>query len=97
MVLLGYLDTLYLQNLSGIEVDVTEVRGSVWVDKCTECTFTGRMHQLRIHETHETTFIVHVTSKPIIERCTALSFGCFPFEVFYVLITAKGVNFWNDV
>jgi hypothetical protein len=33
------------------------------------------MHQLRIHGTNNTQFIVYVTSKPIIEKCTGLLFS----------------------
>jgi hypothetical protein len=61
--------------LTGVIVDLGDVRGSVWVDKSSDCIFRGFMHQLRIHETHETEFIVYVTSKPIIEKSTALKFG----------------------
>lgn len=40
----GSLDTLYLHSLVGMTVDMGDVRGSVWVDKCVNCHFKGKMH-----------------------------------------------------
>lgn len=65
---------LHISNLSGCEVCVAPVNGSIWVDKCRECTLTLAGHQIRIHETHDSTFCVVARSDPIIEDCTGLTF-----------------------
>ncbi|CAD8077048.1 unnamed protein product [Paramecium primaurelia] len=71
----GSLDTFYLHNLKNLKVKFGDVKGSVWVDKCQNCEFQGSMHQLRIHDTVDCAFIIYVTSNPIIERCSKLSFS----------------------
>ncbi|CAD8085507.1 unnamed protein product [Paramecium sonneborni] len=70
----GSLDTFYLHSLKNVKVKFGDVKGSVWVDKCEGCEFQGSMHQLRIHDTIDCSFIIYVTSNPIIERCSKLSF-----------------------
>lgn len=65
---------LHISDLTGCTVSVAPVNGSVWVDKCRNCTFTLAGHQIRIHETHGSTFKVIAKSDPIIEDCTGLTF-----------------------
>lgn len=66
---------LHISNLSECNVVVSPTNGSVWVDKCRGCDFTLGGHQVRIHETHDTTFRVIARSDPIIEDCTGLVFS----------------------
>lgn len=65
---------LHISNLSGCTVYVAPVNGSIWVEKCRNCTLSLSGHQIRIHETHDSTFKVIARSDPIIEDCTGLTF-----------------------
>lgn len=75
--LLGSLQTLRLSNLRQCTVRCGPTARSVMMDKCVDCTIHVASHQIRIHESHGTTFYLLCRSRPIIEDCTNVQFGCY--------------------
>jgi len=49
--------------------------GSVFVDDCQKSVIVVACHQLRVHRTSDTGFYLHVTSRAIIEDCSAVQFA----------------------
>jgi Tubulin binding cofactor C len=66
------LDALRLRGLSHCTVYCGPVRGSVYVEDCSDCTVVVACRQLRIHTTYRTDMYVHTLSGPIIEDCNAI-------------------------
>jgi Tubulin binding cofactor C len=66
------LDALRLRGLSHCTVYCGPVRGSVYVEDCSDCTIVVACRQLRIHTTYRTDMYVHTLSGPIIEDCNAI-------------------------
>ncbi|OCF54713.1 hypothetical protein L486_07847 [Kwoniella mangroviensis CBS 10435] len=56
----------------GGSILLNEVRGSLLVLGC---------QQFRIHSSSDTTILLHVDSLPVIEHCTKLKFGSYPYEL----------------
>jgi len=55
--------------------------GSVLLHNCTGCVFMLAAHQIRIHDSNQCTYYLHVRTQPIIEGCTAVSFA--PYGLTY--------------
>jgi hypothetical protein len=97
------LDALRLKGLQRCHVYVGPVRGSVYVDRCSGCTFAVPCRQLRIHDTTGTDFYVRTASGPIIEGCHAVRFAeyCLSYanldEQMEEAQLAAMPNAWSDV
>lgn len=63
-------NTLRLQNLKGCNILAMPVSTSVFVEYCENCTFAVACQQLRVHNTKNCIFYLHVTSRGIIEDCS---------------------------
>eukprot|EP00026_Physarum_polycephalum_P014828 Phypoly_transcript_15388.p1 GENE.Phypoly_transcript_15388~~Phypoly_transcript_15388.p1 ORF type:complete len:309 (+),score=60.36 Phypoly_transcript_15388:1-927(+) len=66
-----------MKDLKGCTIVLGPVSGSIFIDNCTDCTFTIASQQQRIHNTHRCTIFTCCTSNPIIETCTQLQFGTY--------------------
>lgn len=64
-----------MQNLQECSIYCGPVRGPVYVEGCQNCKIFVAAQQLRIHETFNVDFFVHVVSGPVIENCNRVRFG----------------------
>jgi hypothetical protein len=75
----------------------------VFVDNCLNCTFQLNCHQLRIHNTYDTTLKIFVTSKAIIEDCNRVVFTPYTYEYPNIKEDLKTFerenehNFWREI
>ncbi|KAM4770776.1 tubulin-specific chaperone C [Rhinophrynus dorsalis] len=72
--------TLHLRGLIGCTVLCGPVSSSVFVHDCTGCLFAFPCQQLRAHNTTESRFYLHVTSRAIIEDCSDVHFAPFTWS-----------------
>ena len=101
--LFGSPGALHMDRLTNCSVLVGPVSGSVFADECNKCTFALACQQLRIHNTYESDFYIHVTSRAIIEDCRNVRFA--PFNWTYAeldkhFVTSglnREVNNWDLV
>jgi len=77
----GSPSAMHVRDLINCRVIVGPTSGSIFIDRCQNCSFVVACQQLRIHRTHSTRFYTHVTSKAIIEDCTTASFA--PYDITY--------------
>ncbi|KAK7477753.1 hypothetical protein BaRGS_00031041 [Batillaria attramentaria] len=73
--LFGAPSAIHVFNLKNCRVFSGPVSGSIFIRSCDRCTFVLPCQQLRIHNTVQTDFYIHVTSKAIIEDCSAVRFA----------------------
>ncbi|XP_059470543.1 tubulin-specific chaperone C [Neocloeon triangulifer] len=73
--LYGTPSTLHMTSLTSCEILVGPVSTSVFLDKCTDCTFVFACQQVRIHNNRRCNFYVHVTSRSIIEDSKEVRFA----------------------
>jgi hypothetical protein len=78
------------------------ISGAAHITNCHDSEISLACHQLRIHETTNTKFFVHVGSNPIVENVSAAGFA--PYNVEFPgieqLMTAAGLtskNLWENV
>lgn len=62
------------------EINIGPVDSSVFINSCSECSFQIMCHQLRIHQSRNCQFNVHLTSRGIIEDSTGLVFTPFSWS-----------------
>lgn len=79
VLLLGSPSALRCHALVNCHVYCGPCSGSVLIYGASDCTFHLAARQLRIHDTHATTFRLHLTSSPIIEHTDTSGFGAFDF------------------
>ena len=95
--------SIFLSNLTRCKVLVKPIDGSVFVQGCRECTFVAAARQLRIHDTHDSSFYLHCVSEPIIEACTAVGFAPFTWDfdgkdaTFAQTTLHNTTNLWDKV
>ena len=101
--LFGSPGAVHIDRLVNCTVLVGPVSGSIFADQCHNCSFALACQQLRIHNTKDSDFYVHVTSKAIIEDCLGVRFA--PFNLSYAQLDAhfqasalsRNVNNWDAV
>lgn len=71
--------TVHIADLENCVVLTGPVKTSVFVERCKKCTFAVACQQLRTHETRDSEFYLHVTSKGIIEDCNQVRFAPYNF------------------
>ena len=71
----GELYALKLSRLRRCTVVCGPVRGSVFVEQCSDCVFVLCAAQLRIHNCERSEFRIVVQSDPVIEDCSSLVFS----------------------
>ena len=74
------LKAAYLKGVSNCRVYVGCVEGACFVNGATNCVVHVCSHQLRIHNSRQTTFMVFAKQGPIIEDCSELVFGPYKFS-----------------
>jgi hypothetical protein len=68
-----------------------------------QCTFVVACQQLRTHETTDSDFYLHVTSKGIVEDCSRTRFAPYSFRYdgsdddFAESGLSSDVNHWNEI
>ena len=80
VVLLSVFGAVRLQSLTNCDVYLGPVRGSVYVEACVSVNVFVACRQLRVHDSEDVTFFVHVASGPILESCKGLRFGTYAIE-----------------
>ena len=101
--LFGAPSAIHMFNLTNCHIFSGPVSGSIFVRSCTNCVFVLPCQQLRIHNTYDTDFYIHVTCKAIIEDCSRVRFAPFNWtydtlESHYLLSGLdKGRNSWDKV
>jgi len=81
VIALGNPGTLQVASLQNCTVVVGPTFRSAFVKDCINCKFVIACQQLRIHNTTETQFYLHVTSTAIIENCQRVGFA--PYNLTY--------------
>lgn len=71
----GSPSTVFARDLVDCRIRCGPVSTSVFVERCTRCTFWLACQQLRVHQTLQTDFRVHIQSRSIIEDSSAIRFG----------------------
>lgn len=71
---------LRCHNLNNCHVYVGPCSGSILIYGSNHCTFHLASRQLRIHDTHATTFHLHALSSPIIEHTNTTGFTEYDFS-----------------
>nr|XP_054759817.1 tubulin-specific chaperone C-like [Lytechinus pictus] len=99
----GSPSALHISNLSDCKVFCGPIPGSVFADKCIDSTLILACQQLRVHNSRDTQFYLHVTSRAIIEDTTSVLYA--PYNWAYETLEKdyeesgldKSKNSWNDV
>lgn len=78
--LLGYPNTLHIANLEASYVYCGPVSTSVFIEHAKDSTLHLACQQLRIHNTTNSNFHIHVTSKAIIEDSKNVRFGIYKLD-----------------
>ena len=78
--LYGAPSAIHIFNLKNCRIFSGPVSGSIFMRACTDCVFVFACQQLRIHNTYDTDFYIHVTSKAIIEDCSRVGFAPYNWE-----------------
>jgi hypothetical protein len=86
-VLPAIFSAIKIYDCVGCTVLCGPVRGSIFVDKCIDCTLMLAAQQLRIHVSEQCDFYVAVKSAPIIEHCSRMRFA--PFALQYPQLGAQ--------
>ncbi len=82
--LLNQTGSMKFRRIHNCHVYIGPVKGSSSFDNCFNCRFYIAARQIRIHNSTECDFYLHVLSNPIIERCSSLRFA--PYALRYPLL-----------
>lgn len=74
IVLPTQLAALYVDDCIDCAIFCSSVTGAVHVERCRGLVLVAACHQLRVHDTTASVFVVAAGSPPIIERCNDLQF-----------------------
>ena len=99
----GSPSALHISNLTNCKVFCGPIPGSVFADRCVDSTLVLACQQLRVHNTKDTKFYLHVTSRAIIEDTTRVLYA--PYNWKYDGLEQhyeqsgldRSKNGWNDV
>jgi len=103
VVIYGSPSTLHMSNIKNCRIFGGPVSSSIFIENCCNSTLLLSAQQLRIHNTVETDFYIHVTSKAIIEDCSKLRFGMhpglewIPEKTWSTSTLQKSINHWSQV
>lgn len=99
----GYPGTVHLDNIKNCVILCGPVSGSVFVDNCIDTKIVTGCQQLRVHNTTDTDFYIHVTSRAIIEDTKRVKFAPYNWDYksldndFIKSGLNKETNNWNKV
>ena len=103
VILYGSPSAIHVDKLVGCTVRCGPVSGSIFIDQCVDCVFVLACQQLRIHNTTQTSFYIHVTSKAIIEDCSNVLFAPYTWEYddlqkhYLASGLNTAINNWSDI
>jgi len=103
VVVYGSPSTLHMSNIKSCRIFGGPVSSSIFIENCSNSTLVLSSQQLRIHNTVETDFYIHVTSKAIIEDCSKVRFGehpglsWIPESTWKTSTLQQSVNHWSQV
>jgi len=100
---LGNPGTLQVASLQNCTVVVGPTFRSAFVKDCINCKFVIACQQLRIHNTVDTHFYLHVTGAAIIENCQRVGFA--PYNLSYPDLEDhynksgldRNTNYWDNI
>lgn len=101
--LLGAPTTLHIANLDSCAVQCGPVATSVFIEHAKDSKLQLACQQLRIHNTTNTDFYIHVTSRAIIEDSTEIRFGIYGLKYddldkhYQISGLNKNINNWDKV
>ena len=93
--------TLHMTHLDQCVFLGGPVQTSIYLDHCNHCTMSLACQQLRAHNSSNSTFYLHVTSKGIIEDCDKIQVA--PFNIsglsnqFTKLGLRQDINHWDQL
>ncbi|KAG8765919.1 hypothetical protein FRC15_006695 [Serendipita sp. 397] len=71
----GVLSAFHARDLKRCIIIVPSIRGSALIHDCSDCIIAVACHQFRIHTSSHVDVYLHVTSLPVLEKCTAMRFA----------------------
>lgn len=95
--------TVHIADVTNSIISCGPVTTSVFVESVASTIFHLACQQLRIHETTDCDFFIHVTSKAIIEDCRKVRFGIYDFnyptrdEDYKQSGLNRNVNNWREI
>lgn len=100
---LGNPGAIQASNLTNCKVLIGPTSRSAFIKQSENCEFVLACQQVRIHDTEDTKFYLHVTGSAIIESCKNVGFA--PYNLEYSGLDEhykssgldRGVNKWDDV
>lgn len=99
----GSPSALHISNLSDCKIFCGPIPGSVFADKCIDSTLVLACQQLRVHNSKDAKFYLHVTSRAIIEDTTSVLYA--PYNWNYDTLEKdykesgldRSKNAWDDI
>ncbi|EGD82791.1 hypothetical protein PTSG_03441 [Salpingoeca rosetta] len=94
---------IHASNLKNTTICIGPVSRSLLIDHCDGCKFVLACQQLRVHNTYDTDFYLHVTSRAIIEDCDRVRFAPFNWKYdgieddYKVAGLDTSINNWDKV
>ncbi|XP_062499820.1 tubulin-specific chaperone C-like [Corticium candelabrum] len=99
----GTPSTIHIDQLTDCRIFCGPVQTSIFIDRCQNCTLVLACQQLRVHRTHRCHLYIYVSSKAIIEDCSAIGFACYNWvydsvaEHFKTAGLDPSLNNWREV
>jgi len=99
----GSPSTVHLSNIRNCRILTGPVSSSIFMENCSNSKLVLSSQQLRIHNTKDSDFYIHVTAKAVIEDCDNLRFGVNPLlgeireELWTLSRLDRVVNNWDQV
>ncbi|KAK9507496.1 hypothetical protein O3M35_007343 [Rhynocoris fuscipes] len=99
----GSPNTIHVVSSSKCKIMTGPVATSIMVETCTDSTFSVACQQLRVHNTYDCDFYIHVTTKAIIEDSQRVRFA--PYNFYYPDVDIHfgltglntDINNWKDI
>lgn len=96
IVLPGRLKAVHILNVLRCTIYVGEVSGAAHVTGCCQSSISISCHQLRIHQSSDSSFCVNVKTQPIVEDVRNIQFAPYNFS-YPGQIPATGESLWDQV
>lgn len=99
----GNPSTVHIINCKNSKINIGPVSTSIFIDKCTNNVFQLFCQQLRVHNTYDSLFYLHVCTRGIIEDSSRLKFDVYAFtydqldEHIGRSKLDRSINNWNKI
>lgn len=103
IIIKGSPSTVHLTNVEDSQIFMGPVATSIFLDKCVRSNFHIACQQLRAHNSTQCDIFIHVTSRSIIEDCTAMTFSPYDFSYpdiekdYQTSKLSRDINNWDKV